>query len=100
MYIDNEYEKRLNLQQLSDFLLYGTEKNQVTNESYDERIEKTRKEVSKIIEKYHSQLEEHEEIMKYIYEYASAVESVYMEIGMKCGAKLLVQLLENQLSDI
>jgi hypothetical protein len=36
---------------------------------------------------------EHEQITNHFYDYAIALEDVYMEIGIQCGAVLAMQLL-------
>ena len=93
-YITEIFE-RANLQHIREFLLNGTECVEVSGESYKQRIDSARKPV---VDKIHGKFpgeEESEEIMDEVFCYSGVNQEVYMEIGMQCGAALLLQLLAN-----
>ena len=90
-YIEKIFE-RANIQQLCSFLLYGAE------DEYDARPYRDRLNVShqKLTARLHSEYPDfnsYEEITSLVYEYATALESVYMEIGLKIGTTLMLELL-------
>ena len=92
-YITKIFE-RLDLQQIREFLLYGTECEKVSGEDYKRRMEIAEKPVFEFINNF-SDKEEKERIENDIIQHISTTQDVYMEIGMKCGAVLAAQLLEN-----
>ena len=71
--------------------MHGVECFDISDKSYEDRIEELEKAVIKRVESEFPDRKESEVVMSEIYNYASAVESVYMEIGMKCGMALAVQ---------
>ena len=93
MKMEYEFYKRLNLQHIRDFIIYGTEAVEVKSDSYEERIEKANAVISDLLHEYFPDESEYEKIMGPVYGYVTAVQDVYMEIGMQCGASLLFQLL-------
>lgn len=88
-----EIFNRLNIQHIREFLLHGVECFDISDKSYEDRIEELEKAVIKRVESEFPDRKESEVVISEIYNYASAVESVYMEIGMKCGAVIAIQLL-------
>jgi len=92
-YITKIFE-RLDLQQIREFLLYGTECAKVSEEDYKQRLETVRSHVSEVIDNFPGEVEK-EKVEDSIYDYVNVTQDVYMEIGMKCGAVLAMQLLEN-----
>ena len=91
-YIDEIFE-RADLQLIREFLLHGGECN-IDPRTYKERIEvPQRRLISKLSERYEG--EEEEEITNLVYDYGSANENVYMEIGLQVGALLGVQVGKN-----
>ena len=86
-----EIFNRLNIQHIREFLLHGVECFDISDKSYEDRIEELEKAVIKRVESEFPDRKESEVVMSEIYNYASAVESVYMEIGMKCGMALAVR---------
>lgn len=89
----SEIFKRVNLQHIREFLLSGTECLEVSEKSYEERIKEAHKKAIGLIEARVSDVEECEAVVSEVYNYATVVEMVYMEIGMQCGVALAVQLL-------
>ena len=93
-YIDEIFE-RTDIQHIREFLLHGVECNEVDPKTYKQRIDEPQKELIAIVQAKFPEMDKKEAITTHIYKYASAIEDVYMEIGMQCGAVLLSQLLEN-----
>ena len=89
----SEIFNRLNIQHIREFLLHGVECFDISDKSYEDRIEELEKAVIKRVESEFPDRKKSEAVVSEIYNYVSAVESVYMEIGMKCGAALAAQLL-------
>ena len=93
-YID-EIFKRLDIQHIREFLLHGVDESEISSKAYKERIDEARDPVIEFIQQKFEP-EECEEITGRIYDYASVCENVYMEIGIKCGAKIAAQLFERE----
>ena len=91
-YID-EIFARLDIQHLREFLLHGVEEVDITMKSDEERIDEKQKLAIEMIKQKFPDMDEYEQITCAVYDYAAAIEDAYMEIGMKCGAVLAVQLL-------
>ena len=90
-YID-EIFTRLDLQHIREFLLHGVEEMNISTKSYKERIDETQKPAVDFIRSKFPDMDEYETVTAKVYDYASACEEVYMEIGMQCGAVLAMQL--------
>lgn len=84
---------RLDIQQIRQFLLYGTESMDISNAPYKQRLEDAEKIARKKIEEKFPMKEEYKDILGDIEIYTSTAQDVYMEIGMQCGAMLTIQLL-------
>jgi len=92
-YID-EIFGRLNLQQISSFLLHGVPCNKISGKSYKQRMEEAWKDVLKMVKMKFP--DEDDEIYDGVYDYAGVTQDVYMEIGIKCGVVLAMQLLSKE----
>jgi len=90
-YIDDIF-KRTNLQHLQSFLLQGNDCGEINNKAYKQRIDEARKAAFKKIEEKFDN-EELDDIAGNIFDYVSVVQDVHMEIGIICGAKLMIELL-------
>lgn len=91
-YIDEIFE-RADLQLVREFILHGGECD-VDPRTYKERVEiPQRRLVAKLRERYEGK--EEEEITNLVYDYGSASEDVYMEIGLQVGAILVAQVCQN-----
>jgi len=71
----------------------GVECCDVSDKSYKDRIDELKKAAIRRVENGFFDRREREAMVSEIFNYVDAVESVYMEIGMKCGAALAVQFL-------
>ena len=94
-YIDEIFE-RLNIQNIREFLLHGAEEMNISPQSYKERIDEKQIPAIEYIRSKFPYTDECEEITGKVYDYASACEEVYMEIGMQCGAELAMQLFDRE----
>jgi hypothetical protein len=88
----SEIFDRLNIQHIREFLLHGVPCCEISDKSYEDRIDELQKAVIERVESGFSDNREREAVISQIFNYVDAVESVYMEIGIKCGAALAVQL--------
>ena len=89
----SEIFDRLNIQHIREFLLHGVQCCDISDKSYEDRIDELQKAAISGVERGFSDSKEREAVISQIFNYVDAVESVYMEIGMKCGVALAVQLL-------
>ena len=90
----SEIFERVNIQHIREFLLHGVPCCEISNKSYEERIDELQKAAISSVERGFSNIREREAVVSQMFSYADEVESVYMEIGMKCGVALAVRLLE------
>ncbi len=88
-----DYFERANLGQLLNFIKYGVECLNESNEPYIIRLENSSKEIRRLLNEKHPTFEEYNEIEKVLTHAFSVYEEVYLEIGVKMGAKLIYQLL-------
>lgn len=95
----SEIFDRLDIQHIREFLLHGTECIEVSEKSYKQRIEDSRKTTIALIRAKFPEQDEYEQITAEVYSYVSEIEAIYMEIGLQCGAVLASQLLTNILSE-
>ena len=93
-YITEIFE-RLDLQQIREFLLHGVGCFEISRETYKRRLESAGKPAFKMIDEKFPNEEERDKIAGDVCNYASVTQDVYMEIGMRCGAVLAMQLLTN-----
>lgn len=90
----SEIFDRLDLAKISRFLLYGQEYPKISPESHEEQLESVHDDIMKFFEEKFPETKEFLEVESKINHYASVHESVYLEIGMKCGAILSEKLSE------
>ena len=92
-YITATFE-RMDLRQIREFLLYDTEESGTEIKDYASRLKQASDPIYKRIENIYS--EDASEMSNATTELAQALsarDEVYMEIGMKAGARLIHQLL-------
>ena len=84
---------RMSLQEIREFILYGTEQNHVKTEPYVVRLKQGSDPIfSRINSLYHAE-NELTKATDDISQALAAYQEVYTEIGMKAGARLVYQLL-------
>lgn len=93
-YID-EIFLRGDIQQIRAFLLHGVEELNIDPHSYKERMESAQERVTTRLREVYPDMEEYEEMTGLLFCYVSAVEDVYMEIGLQLGAILAAQVCQN-----
>ena len=91
----SEIFDRVHIQHIREFLLHGVECANISEKSYKQRIEDSRKTAIEIIQAKFPDMDEYEPIIGEVDNYVSEVEDVYMEIGLQCGAMLAMQLIGN-----
>lgn len=89
----SEIFDRVNIQHIREFLLHGAACCDISDKNYEDRIDELQKVAISSVERGFPDTRERDIVVSQIFNYADAVESVYMEIGMKCGMMLAVQLI-------
>ena len=92
MYNIDDIFARLNLQQLQQFLAYGTECYEDYPKDYKQRIEEAWQSVDERLKKDIPDPGEYKIMTNVLYHYTTAIQDTCMEIGMQCGAVLAAQL--------
>ncbi len=93
-YID-EIFARADIQQIRGFLLHGVEETNLDPRPYKERIESAYKAFFDRLHRNCPNEKDFKEVISPIYDYATAIEEVYMEIGLQVGAILAAQTAQN-----
>lgn len=95
MYTDNTNHifKRMNLQQISTFLLEGLENPDDDFDTYSNRIKRSSNALIKRLECICPNEEELDRVVADLSDTLIAYESVYTQIGMKFGERMLFELL-------
>lgn len=91
-YISEIFE-RTNLQKIRSYLLSGVECESTDNKTYKQRLDSIEYLTFDKIETTLHNMKEYDELTNCISSYTTVTQKVYMEIGTKCGALLLMQLL-------
>jgi len=85
---------RVNLEQIRSFILTGLEdKQELLDEQYNARLEKASEPIYNRLSSLYPSANELTEPANELSHALSTFQDVYMEIGMKAGAKLLYQLI-------
>ena len=87
---------RANLQDIREFLLHGGELCAYRNEPYEAWLKKECDPIYKRLEALYPTEESRNEAEANLSQALSAYQSVYTELGMKIGAKLVYQLLVSE----
>jgi len=93
-YISESFD-RAHIQHVREFLLHGVECVEIKDNTLKQRIEEPQKAVTTMIQDKFPDMGENEKITDKMCDYVGAVQEVYMEIGLQCGAILAEQLLLN-----
>lgn len=84
---------RMNLQQLRSFLLYGTDDFSDETKPYRDKLKDDSAPIHKRLESLYPDESELDKAVADLSQALTAYECVYMDLGMKAGARLLYQLL-------
>ena len=92
-YIKNVFD-RMDLKQIRAFMLMGSAEEVINpGDNYNLRLQQASDTIYKRVECCYTDSRELNDITNEVADALSAYEDVYMEIGMKAGARLLYQLL-------
>jgi hypothetical protein len=91
-YIESAFA-RTDLRQIRSFIMHGTEELKVGGESYKARLDHCDDAIIKRLEGTYTDNAELDKAFSDLGESTSTHQEVYMELGMKIGARLLYQLL-------
>lgn len=91
-YIKEAFE-RMNLHQFSNFILYGTDDYAEEVQSYRDKLKQDSDAIYKRLETVYPDEAELDNAVADLSQALTAYEYVYMELGMKAGARMLHQLL-------
>lgn len=91
-YISKVFE-RMNIQQIRYFLLYGAEEATIDNRPYTVRLKSGSEPINKRLASLYPDKKELDNANDDLSKALTAYEKVYMELGMKAGARLAYQLL-------
>ena len=91
-YVKKMFE-RMDLRQIREFLLYSTEDSNIDTENYHERLKQGSDPIYSRLESLCCDETAHNEAANDLSQALAAHDAVYMEIGMKAGARLIYQLL-------
>jgi len=84
---------RMNLQQIREFLLCGAEDEHVVFETYDIWLKRESEPIYNRISNLYPDEAENDRAANDLSQALSAHDAIYMELGMKAGARLIYQLL-------
>ena len=93
-YISEIFE-RLDIQCVREFLLHGCNVTDINSKSYIERLKIPEKIMSSMLHGEFPDEKEYEKVTEKIYNFATACQDVYMEIGLQCGSVLAMQIVTN-----
>lgn len=91
-YIQEEMN-RMNVDVIRSFILSGTENFSDQVHPYEQTLERESEPIYQRLEKLYPDAKELDKAMNDLSRALSAYENVYMEMGMKAGARLVAQLL-------
>ena len=86
--------KRAEVQNLREFFSCGTDCEETVCKPYNERIKSAERRLERELRKRIPDDKEFDEALSVIYECAGEAEEAYMEIGIVCGARLILNLLK------
>lgn len=91
-----EIFERANIQDLREFLLHGTEENHPTAKSYEERLDGVQEELEKAVSLICPDTRKCEKIVDEALICTDVLTEIYMEIGLRCGLILSMQIFQNK----
>jgi len=84
---------RMNLSQVRNFILYGTDELACAQQSYKDRLKEQSNDIYNRLRELYPDNAEREKAEADLAKALTAYEFVYMELGMKAGARILHHLL-------
>lgn len=86
---------RLNVQQIREFLMYGSECIETDPKGYKLRHDEARKPISDLLHQKFPEREDYDEVAGEMMDYVSVCQDIYMEIGLQCGFVIAIKMLKN-----
>lgn len=97
----DNYLNRSNLQQITSFLISGEELIKTTSDDYDSRLKKANQNMEDNLKQFHDeQSSEYDDILCLANVYTSDIQSISFEMGLQCGAKLILNLLGKSIDEL
>lgn len=93
-YMD-EIFTRVNIQQIREFLLHGSEEGNIDTGDYKQRLETAQKAATRYLRSFYDDNDKYEELSTTVFDYIDVVQNIYMEIGLQCGFMLGMQFATN-----
>lgn len=93
-YVDKIFD-RADIQHIREFLLHGVECDNISSESYSERLMTAEINAINFLHSLYKDNDEFEKSTMPMFEYARTIEAVYMEIGLQIGIMLGMQITSN-----
>ena len=94
----SQIEKRLNLQSIGEFIQHGGDITEIDKHSFAERSDIAYKQLRTSLESICGK-DMAQDILEQIAVYTGIREDIYIAIGMKAGAQIIIQLTSNFESD-
>ena len=91
-YIEDAF-KRTHIQHVREFMLYGAGETDISDLTYEERLEEVKASMYARLEKLYENDEERENAIDDLDNVLFTYTDIYTEIGIKLGAKLMCELL-------
>lgn len=91
-YISKMFEKA-SVSQISDFLMYGTAEVEANHDTCVKRQREADEKIEKMVIEKFPDRDEQDRILDIIYDYITTSEQLIHEVGMCCGASLVIQLI-------
>lgn len=88
----SEIFQRVNIQNIREFLLYGSECSEHCPKGYMEQLNEAYEDIHKLLCE-NSLSMNNEEISNAVMQNVNLIEKVHMEVGLVCGFKLALQML-------
>jgi O-acetylhomoserine/O-acetylserine sulfhydrylase-like pyridoxal-dependent enzyme len=85
--------KRANIQDLRSFILHGTDELNICTDTYEERLDSATASMHVRLKTHYPDMEEQQDAINDLNYALSNYQDVYTEIGMKLGARLILELL-------
>ena len=94
MYKAEQIFRRLSLQSIREYLMYGRELFEKDPRSFDERVLTKEDNVLDMLEEKFPDPTEYDHVANIFLDHVNTSKEVFMEIGMQCGFILAMQLMD------
>lgn len=87
-----EIFRRMNIQQIREFLLHGVEQPEISADTYEKRLDDAERKMVECLRLKYPEIAEYEKITDTVDSAMTATQDVYMEIGIIAGMTLAAQM--------